>query len=502
MSCRYRRVLLALILPLLVLPFLQSCTPAAKAEIDTVPRAAAEERIVIFHLNDVHGKIDNLAKVADIVANERRSGAEVLFVSAGDNFTGNPVIDQFDPPGEPILQLYNHLGLNLMCIGNHEFDYGFDGLCRFAAQAKFPMLSANIDVPAGRFPQLKPSLVLTTAQGTRIAVFGLIQIEPGLDIPATHPDKVKGLRFGDPLVKAREFKSLRQGNQILLALTHIGYDQDLKLAEQMPELDLIIGGHSHTRVNPAETVNGVLIAQAGSDIRHLGRVELLLRNGRLVEKKGGLIDVRTHQGESAEVRAMIETFNNNPAFARVFIEAPFEITGKDALGSLMADAVCRVHGTDIAFQNNGGIRMGRLPKKITFKDVYTLDPFNNQVVEFTLSAEELRGLIRSSLGRHGSIDLQVAGMQYLVRVDADQQVKEIVLQDLGGRPLPESRSYKVGVSSYIASSYKFSHQDPGRALGSTTAEALIRFLESRPDLSVYQKIQRAFRDPPQTEEPD
>lgn len=461
-----------------------------------------EERIVIFHFNDVHGKIDNFAKVADIIETERKSGAEVYVFSAGDNFTGNPVIDQFDPPGEPILQLLNRLDVDLMCVGNHEFDYGFDSLCKFAARAEFTLLSANIIVPAGRFPQLKPSTVIRTRKGSRIAVFGVIETEPESGIPACHPDKVKGLRFEDPLKKALEFRKLRQKNHVLIGLTHIGADQDEKLAESMPELDLIIGGHSHTRINPAVLVNGVLIAQAGSDVRYLGRVDLRLQDGRLIEKKGELIDVRAHTGEVASFREMTEKFNRNPAFAKVFAEAPIEISGKDALGSLMTDAIRRVHGLDFAFQNNGGIRMGRLPKSITFKDIYTLDPFNNQVVEIEMSPEEIRGLIRCSLGRGGSIDLQVSGMSYVVRVDDQNEVREIELKAEDGAPISEERKYRVGVSSYVASSYKFDHLDPGRALGSTTAEALIRFLEDQPDLSVYQNIQRAFRDPPEEKEAD
>lgn len=461
-----------------------------------------EERIVIYHFNDVHGKIDNFAKVADIIGNERKSGAEVYVFSAGDNFTGNPVIDQYDPPGEPILQILNRLGIHLMCVGNHEFDYGFDSLRKFAAKATFPLLSANIIVPEGSFPQLLPYTVLRTRRGTRLAVFGIIEVDPGSGIPACHPDKVRGLRFENPLGKAMEFRKLRRKNHVLIGLTHIGADQDEQLAQRMPELDLIIGGHSHTRIDPAEMVNGVLIAQAGSDVRHLGRIELRLHNGRLVEKKGELIDVRAHKGEVAEIREMTEGFNRNPAFARVFAEAAVEIRGKDALGSLMTDAIRHVHRLDIAFQNNGGIRMGKLPRSITFKDVYTLDPFNNQVVVMEMTPAEIRGLIRGSLGKGGRIDLQVSGMSYLVRMDDRNGVSEIRLTGSDGNPLPENRSYRVGVSSYVASSYKFERSDPGRALGATTAQALIQYLESNPDLSVYQNIQRAFRDPPEEKELD
>jgi 2',3'-cyclic-nucleotide 2'-phosphodiesterase (5'-nucleotidase family) len=243
-------------------------------------------------------------------------------------------------------------------------------------------------------------------------------------------------------------------------------------------------------------VNGVLVAQAGSDNRFLGRVELLLRGGRVVEKKGTLIDLKEWREEDPEVKAMIAKFNLNPAFARVIAETPFAIEGKDALGSLMTDSMRIIHGLDIAFQNEGGIRLGRLSEKITLKDVYTLDPFGNQVVEIAMSAEEIRSLIRDSFRRGGEIDLQVSGLSYTVRTDKDLVIREIDLRGADGSALAEDKAFTVGVSSYVASSYEFQHKDPGRALGATTAEALIRFLESRPDLSVYRNIQRAFQDPP------
>ena len=462
----------------------------------SLPPPPADTRIVIFHFNDIHGKIDNFAKVAAIVARERSNGGDVYLFCAGDNFTGNPIIDQYEPPGEPMLELLNRLGVDLLTPGNHEFDIGLENLKNFVARARFPFVSANIEAPEGVLPQLRASLVFKTRSGVRIAVFGLIQVEAGNGLPSTHPDRVKGLRFSQPLPKALEMKTLRRGNHVLIGLTHIGFDQDQKLAEQMPELDVIIGGHSHTRVDPAEMVNGVLVAQAGSDNRFLGRVELRVRNGRVVEKKGELIDLKTVSEEDAEVKAMIARFNQNPVFARVLAEAPFAIEGKDALGSLMTDAMRQAHGLDVAFQNEGGIRLNRLSESITLKDVFTLDPFGNQVVEIVMSAEEMRALLRDSFKKNDELDLQVSGLTYVVRTDNKLQILEILLRGLDGRPLPEDRTYKVGVSSYVASSYVFAHQDPGRALGSTTADALIRFLESRPDFSIYRNVQRAFQDPP------
>ena len=490
-----RAAVIRALLPLLALLAFSSCAslpPAAPA----VP-PAQESRVVIFHFNDVHGKIDGFPKVAALIDAERRRGSDVLVFCAGDNFTGNPVIDQYDPPGRPMLELLNRLGVDLMTPGNHEFDVGMENLRRFAAQARFPFVSANIRPrPGNEIPNLYASRLLTTKSGVRIAVFGLIQIEPGNGLPSTHPDRVQGLRFSEPLATALEMKPLRRNADAFLALTHIGYEEDVKLAASMPELDAIIGGHSHTRVAPAETVNGVLVAQAGSDLRWLGRVELLVRGGRVAAKKGELIDVKGLAAEDPEVKAMVARFNDNPAFARVIATAPFAIEGKDALGSMMTDAMRAVHGLDVAFQNEGGIRLRRLDPAITLKDVYTLDPFGNQVVEIAMNAGEIRSLLRDSFEKGRELDLQVSGLSYTIRTDKELRSLGIDLRGLDGRPLAEDRDYKVGVSSYVASSYRFAHRDPGRSLNATTAEALIRYLQDGADLSLYRDIQRAFQDPP------
>ena len=103
-----------------------SCAPAAPLSL-----RPGEKRVVIFHSNDVHAKIDHFAKIAVILDRERRSGADVFYFSAGDNFTGNPVVDRYNPPGGPIREIYNRLGLTLLELGNHEFDYGWERLDRY-----------------------------------------------------------------------------------------------------------------------------------------------------------------------------------------------------------------------------------------------------------------------------------------------------------------------------------------------------------------------------------
>jgi len=358
------------------------------------------------------------------------------------------------------------------------------------------MVSANIDAPPGVFPELRPWLTLKTRTGLKVVVFGLIQIEPGSGMPAAHPDKIRELRFREPLSLVPELKKLRSRGQVLVALSHLGHEQDRLLAAAMPEIDVIVGGHSHTRVDPAVEVNGVLVTQAGSDNQFLGRIDLLVRNGRVVEKADRLIDLGPALAEDETVKAMVAEFRKNPAMARVIARAPLEIGGKDALGSLMADAIRSAHGLDIAFQNNGGIRLNRLPREITLKDVYTLEPFGNEIIEIVMTPAEIRSLLKSASEKRHGIDLQVSGLIYTVRADPAGEILEVRLSRPDGSPLAEDKACKVGVSSYIASFYNFDHRDPGRSLRTTTADDLIRFLEGGADLGVYRDVRRAFWDGP------
>jgi len=470
--------LCTLLVALIAVLGLVACAGRAPA-----PVPPAESHIVIFHINDTHAKIDAFAKIAAILDAERKTGSEVFFFSAGDIFTGDPVVDRFDPPGRPIVKILERLGLDLLTLGNHEFDYGPDALKDLLA--RFRTVSANIEAPAGVLPGLEPSAVLKTRAGLRLVVFGLIQVEPGNGLPSAHPDKLRGLQFSEPLARAAGLKRLRDDGEILIGLTHIGYQQDLALARQWPEIDVIVGGHSHTRVDPAENVEGVLVAQAGSDNRFLGRIDLHLRNGRIVGKEGVLIDLARTTAEDAGIKALVAEYQRSPALARIVARAPFEIGGKEALGSLMSDAIRWAHGLDVAFQNNGGIRLNRLPQAITLKDVYTLEPFGNPVVRFDMTPAEIRSLVQSSFERNNAIDLQVSGLSYEVRTDTEKRVREIRLRLPDGSPLAEDRTYSVGLSSYIGSSYTFSHKDPGRSLQTTVADALLGYLESGADLGVY-----------------
>jgi len=451
----------------------------------------AEEHIVIFHLNDLHGRIDPLAKVARLVEVERRQNPNVFLVTAGDNFSGNPVVDQYRPRGFPILDLQNRLGFAIEELGNHEFDYGQQALDYFIDQARFTIICANLRHLKPGGISVSPYAIRQTLSGTRIAFLGLIQADPQTKIPDTHPANLAGLAFDDPLQTAIHYRFLRQRNQVFVALTHLGYDLDVRLAQELKELDVIIGGHSHTAIpEPAET-NGVLIVQAGSEARFLGRVDVIVDGGRVKKKTGRLIDLQSVTGEDAAISRRIADFNRNPELERILARLPFTLEGKDALGCLMTDAIRKELNLDVAFQNMGGIRLSFLKDPIQLKDVFRLDPFNNEVVRYTLSGKEIRRLIAYAFERGGQIDLQVSGICYDVKSDAAGKAVDVIITAEDGSPWDEERSYQVGLSSYVAATYQVPFQDAGESLRVRTNDLLIRFISSRPDWQRYRGVIRA-----------
>ena len=137
-----------LILIVLVIFFVGvGCTHGKKSDV-----SENEIRIVIFHINDIHGQIKNFAKIHRIIEQERNKGSNVFFMSAGDNFSGNPYVDQYVPKGEPILELLNYLGCNVQALGNHEFDYGQEILKNYISRANFTVICANVKTEQSQIP--------------------------------------------------------------------------------------------------------------------------------------------------------------------------------------------------------------------------------------------------------------------------------------------------------------------------------------------------------------
>jgi 2',3'-cyclic-nucleotide 2'-phosphodiesterase (5'-nucleotidase family) len=435
-----------------------------------------QTEIIILHTNDMHAKIDNMAKLAYLADSLRSLHPCVFLVAAGDNFTGNPVVDMIPDKGYPMIDLMNRCGFDVSALGNHEFDMGQNFLNKRLEQAHFPFISCNVDVSEAEVHPLKPYLLLTTKNGISLALLGIIQLDEN-GLPSSHPSKMTGIKFTDGLRKAREFAWLKERYGILVGLSHLGVEDDVRLADSMPQFDMIIGGHSHTLLEKPLMENGVMIVQAGSGLKYIGKTTLLVENGHVINRLDEVIPASILKKENQEVRKLIDQYNDNKAFSKVIGVAEKPMSGPEELGSLMTDALTSQLKVDFAFQNKGGIRSYELAEgDITLKDLYKLDPFNNQVVVFKMNAAELQSLICYGYTLEKDIDLQVSGMTYIVTDNGKNQCAGVVMVDKSGNPLDSAKEYTVAMNNYMAVTYKFDHRDQGTTSPLTTAEALINYL--------------------------
>jgi len=451
---------------------------------------AKPTEIIILHTNDMHSKIDNMAKLAYLADSLRKIHPFVFLVSAGDNFTGNPVVDMIPDKGSPMIDLMNRCGFDVSALGNHEFDMGQTLLKKRMLQAKFPFICCNMDGTAAVIGQLQPFTILHAGSDIAIPILGLIQLDDN-GLPSAHPTNMKDIKFVNGLLKAREYVSLKKQYGILIALSHLGLDDDIHLADSMPQFDVIIGGHSHTLLNPPKFENGVMIVQTGAHMKYVGKTTLLVENGKVINKKDTVILFSSLINENQITRGLIDKYNNNQEFNKIVGAAEKPLEGEDELGSLMTDAITNQLKVDFAFQNRGGIRVSSLLQgPITLKDVYKLDPFNNQIVIFSMKTDEIKSLICYGYQHEKGIDLQVSGMTYRVTDDGKGQCAKVEMFDMSGKPLDPEAEYTVAMNNYMAYTYKFVHKDPGTVSTLTTAEALVRYLGMSGKIN-YEGVKRA-----------
>ena len=244
--------------------------------------------IAILSVNDMHASIEHFPKLAALVDSLRGEYPSLLILSAGDNRTGNPLNDAYKEPSYPMTALMNTVGFHASAIGNHEFDAKVSGFVRQVRRSAFRYLCANVE-PADSIHVLPYQFF--DCEGIRIGILGLTQL--GIHgIPDTHPLNVEGLRF-IPAENAieRYGKEVRSRSDIAILLSHCGYEHDVALAKRFPDFDLIIGGHTHTRIEGTELHNGVLITQAENKLKYATLIRLVIEDGKVISKEAQLLPI-------------------------------------------------------------------------------------------------------------------------------------------------------------------------------------------------------------------
>ncbi|MDX9772683.1 MAG: bifunctional UDP-sugar hydrolase/5'-nucleotidase [Bacteroidales bacterium] len=476
-----------LVLALLAIGLLFACSTGKKV----ITSTQGEKQAIIFAVNDMHAAIDNFPKLAYIVDSLRAIYPDMLLVGAGDNQTGNPVNDQYPEKGFPMIDLMNAVGFDLSAAGNHEFDSHPEGFSYLTHKANFGFICANITAADSLNIKLNPYKIITLPNGLRLAFLGLLQINQN-GIPDSHPDNVKGFTFRSPFEVAPEYLYLKDQSDIFIMLTHLGFEEDVKLAETMADgIDLIIGGHSHTKVEKEQIHNGVLITQAENKLKYGTLIKLTTKSDGTLQRDMELINIRNSKNEKPSIRAMVDRYNDNPALKEVIATATDDFSSYEELGYLMADAQRDAAKADIALVNPGGVRIDYLAKgPITVMNVYQLDPFGNELVVTRLTGNEIHSLMLAAYTMDDNHPLYPSGIKTKLTLDADGNLADVALLTESGTPLDMNQTYTVAMNNYMTQVYKYQHADPGQSLFITTADATITYLKENKDLRSYRGERR------------
>lgn len=403
---------------------------------DTVAPEQYSNELTIFFVNDVHSQIDNFDKVKHIVDKER-SQSDVMVVCSGDLFSGNPVVDNYEEKGYPIIDIMNEIGFDAACLGNHEFDYGPEVLGDRIQQSNFPWLCANATAKSSDVLQPEAYTTLTVGE-IKITCLGLIETN-GSDystIPSSHPWRVANYEFEPAQNVIGNYSSLKtqEGSDLLLVLSHLGYPSnenkigDFGLAQQYPFIDLIIGGHSHAIIDTI--FNNTPVFQSGGYLNYLGKIKLEVKDKSIVSSTFSLIDLNSYSDYDENLSSLIDSYNDWPEL--------YETIG--------------------------------------------VSEANHSTVIYEMTVAQIKQFLTES----GS------GFYYS-GIQISKSNSEVVIRDNFGREIPEEYVLEVGINDYIPAVHSLFFPESKEIQPLTAAETIIAYLEDLDNTVNFSGCSNYFR---------
>ena len=466
---------------------------------ETAPTATKDGfKLTILHSNDTHSHAEYAPQRATKIKELRAANHNSLLLDAGDALTGTLYFNEFT--GEVEMKLMNLMGYDAMTFGNHEFDLGSSpeghtALAKFVKGAEFPLLGANLDFSKeSLFDGLQFKTVtkdfengkiyngiIKEVDGEKVGIFGLTTEEtPSISSVAN----VQFANYIDSAKKAvAEFE--KQGVNKIVALTHLGFDDskdfdnDQLLAAAVEGIDVIVGGHTHTKLDKAvkaETSfkNPTIIVQTGQYSENLGELDLTFNdNGAVVEYFGQLHALNDKENPVAadpETTEMLAPYTEKISAVKQQSTGNTAVSvldgkrglwgvraGETNLGNLITDGMLAGAKkidpeVQFAFQNGGGIRAGIDAGDITVGEVMTVMPFGNALGIVKLTGAEIYDIAEHSVKefpKESGGFLHFSGLQveFDGKAPAGKRVKSI---KLNGKDLDKATYYKAATNTFTA----------------------------------------------------
>jgi len=434
--------------------------------------------ITVLHWNDFHSanvpvvakkatdynpkdsaeNIGGFAYLAAYVNHYRDENKNIIVLDAGDDFQGAPVSTL--TKGFSQIELNNFIMPDAVALGNHDFDYTADTLFKFLKKAKYDIVDANLSNTQTHKTYFNPYKIIVK-NNIKVAIIGIMT--PDL-YTLTMPTNLKNVTVDNYIQTTRNTIKLlkkKEKPNLIIVLTHCGVDRDKILADSVPEINLIIGGHSHTPIKKPEKHNHVLICQAGSKGRYLGKVDLTvdMKGDSIASFTGELVSIvdSKYKPDQAIVNRIDELEKlADKGLNQVIgtLVTTWNAHGEDEsnLGDWQCEVMRSVTNSDIAFQNSGGIRKGLPAGNITIRDIWEINPFGNSLMKFSVSGDSLKKMLEYIFVDAGE-RIQVGGLR--IEFDPSKPAgQRIISLTIGGVNCDDKKTYSICTNNYVAAQYK------------------------------------------------
>lgn len=393
-----------------------------------------------------------------------------LVLNAGDDFQGTP-ISNFTR-GRSQIELMNLYNVDAFVLGNHEFDYSQYSLDSALKAAKFPVLSSNVFLTSQNRLMGQP-WITKEINGVKFGIIGITLPELfETSLPKNVTDLV--MLNADSVIQTGIDVLKSQNCDVIVFLSHSGLDEDKEFASKFyKDVDIIVGGHSHSTLFKPARVNGVTIVQAGSYGRNLGKLDLKIDTEKdtVISSYGTLIETVLDSAVMDKPAAlMVENMiaqympELNVKIGTLETDWRASYSEESNLGQFEADAFKTKTGADIAFVNGGGLRKSLLKGDILVGDIWEINPFGNEVQTFTISGKTLRQMIKNNIkirrekirGGEGAEMLHTSGLNY----SYDSRITDAGGEDfllsfnLGRAEIDDNAVYTIATNNYVVSQFK------------------------------------------------
>lgn len=355
------------------------------------------ENIHIYHTNDIHSHFEHWPRIHDLLLERKemhqKQGEEVFLFDIGD------FIDRWHPfsegtKGHGNIELLNECGFTAVTIGNNEgINLSFENLNHLYDHAQFDVLVANLYQKGKIHPLwLKPFEIYRTGSGTRIAVMGLTA-------PFSHLYELLGWQLTDPFIELMEWiHIIKEQSDVIILLSHLGLKDDERIAKEFPEIDVILGGHTHHVLLEGKRIGDTIIGAAGKYGNYVGHVTLNIDDRKIINSKKAILYDVNKLPVVMDEQEITESFvlkgkelltQKVVSLSEPLGSDPFQET---KLSLMLCQALREWCKADCAFIN-AGLLLGPLKDDVTTYDLLSICPHPINPCKIQLSGKELKEVL-------------------------------------------------------------------------------------------------------------